>query len=125
MKKYFGVTKSKKFTKNTLRICCGYAIIIRDLSFDNIYQLLFAFDQVYYPATEAERKDFMRAFVERIEIYPEKRKDGCQIKKIVFIFPLPVDGKNVTELPLELETTVESVVCLTRRLDNELRERMN
>ena len=33
MKKHFGVMKSKKFTKNTLRICCGYAIIIRDVSF--------------------------------------------------------------------------------------------
>ena len=114
MKNHFGVMKSKKFTKNTLRICCGYAIIIRGVSFDNIYQLLLAFDQVYYSATEVEQKDFMRAFVERIEIYPEKRKDGCQIKKIVFNFPLPVDGKNVTELPLELETTVENVVCLMR-----------
>ena len=31
MKKHFGVMKSKKFTKNTLRICCGYAIIICDV----------------------------------------------------------------------------------------------
>ena len=85
------------------------------ISIDNIYQLLLAFDQVYYSATEVEQKDFMRSFVERIEIYPEKRKDGCQIKKIVFNFPLPVDGKNVTELPLELETTVECVVALERK----------
>ena len=88
------------------------------ISIDNIYQLLLAFDQVYYSATEVEQKDFMRAFVERIEIYPEKRKDGCQIRKIVFNFPIPVDGKNVAEYPLELGTTVENVVCLTRH--NEL-----
>lgn len=56
----------------------------------------------------------MRAFVERIEIYPEKRKDGCQIRKIVFNFPIPVDGKNVAEYPLELGTTVETVVLLTK-----------
>lgn len=56
----------------------------------------------------------MRTFVERIEIYPEKRKDGCQIRKIVFNFPIPVNGKNVTELPLELGTTVETVVLLSR-----------
>ena len=85
------------------------------ISIDNIYQLLLAFDQVYYSAIEVEQKDFMRAFVERIEIYPEKRKDGCQIKKIVFNFPIPVDGKNVTELPLELGTTVENVVALNKR----------
>ncbi len=85
------------------------------ISIDNIYQLLLAFNQVYYSATEMEQKEFMRAFVERIEIYPEKRKDGCQIRKIVFNFPIPVDGKNVTEYPLELGTTVESVVYLTRK----------
>ena len=85
------------------------------ISIDNIYQLLLAFDQVYYSATEVEQKDFMRAFVERIEIYPEKRKDGCQIRKIVFNFPIPVDGKNVAEYPLELGTTVEVVVGLERK----------
>ena len=85
------------------------------ISIDHIYQLLLAFDQVYYFATEVEQKDLIRAFVERIEIYPEKRKDGCQIRKIVFNFPIPVDGKNVTELPLELGTTVETIVCLNKQ----------
>ena len=51
------------------------------ISIDNIYQLLLAFDQVYYSATEVEQKDFMRAFVERIEIYPEKRKRWLSNKK--------------------------------------------
>ena len=52
----------------------------------------------------------MKAFIERIEMFPEKRKDGSWIKKIVFNFPVPVDGEEVKELPLETETTVE-VVC--------------
>lgn len=29
-------------------------------------------------------------------------------------FPVPVDGKEVKELPLETETTVEVVTCLER-----------
>ena len=87
------------------------------ISIDHIYRLLLTFDQVYNSATETEQKDFMRAFVERIEIYPEKRKDGCQIKKIVFNFPIPSDGENMRELPLKFGTTVESVVRLERRLD--------
>ena len=80
------------------------------ISGDNIYRLLLAFDEVYHSATEAEQKEFMKAFIERIEMFPEKRKDGSWIRKIVFNFPVPVDGEEVKELPLETETTVETVV---------------
>ena len=80
------------------------------ISGDNIYRLLLAFDEVYHSATEAEQKEFMKAFIERIEMFPEKRKDGSWIKKIVFNFPVPVDGEEVKELPLETETTVETVI---------------
>ena len=47
------------------------------ISGDNIYRLLLAFDEVYHSATEVEEKEFMKAFIERIDLYPEKRKDGC------------------------------------------------
>jgi site-specific DNA recombinase len=85
------------------------------ISGDNIYQLLLAFDEVYHSATEAEQKEFMRAFIEKIEIYPEKPKDGCWIKKIVFNFPVPINGGEVKELPLESETTVETVCLMSRK----------
>ena len=84
------------------------------ISGDNIYRLLLAFDEVYHSATEAEQKEFMKAFIERIEMFPEKRKDGSWIKKIVFNFPVPVDGEEVKELPLETETTVEAVCALSK-----------
>ena len=84
------------------------------ISGDNIYRLLLAFDEVYHSATEAEQKEFMKAFIERIEMFPEKRKDGSWIKKIVFNFPVPVDGEEVKELPLETETTVETVCALSK-----------
>ena len=84
------------------------------ISGDNIYQLLLAFDEVYNSATEAEQKEFMQAFIERIDMFPEKRKDGCWIKNIVFNFPVPIDGEEVKELPLEYETTVEAVAVLSR-----------
>ena len=56
----------------------------------------------------------MKAFIERIEMFPEKRKDGSWIKKIVFNFPVPVDGEEVKELPLETETTVETIALLQK-----------
>ena len=83
------------------------------ISGDNIYRLLLAFDQVYDAATEVERKEFMRAFIERIELFPEKQPDGNWIRKIIFNFPVPVNGAEVKELPLENETMVETI-CLLR-----------
>ena len=85
------------------------------ISGDNIYRLLLAFDQVYEAASEVERKEFMRAFIERIELFPEKQPDGNWIRKIIFNFPVPVNGAEVKELPLENETMVETVVLLTER----------
>lgn len=85
------------------------------ISGDNIYQLLLAFDEVYGAATEVEQKEFMRAFIERIDLYPEKQKDGNWIKNIVFNFPVPVNGKEVKELPLETEMTLETVVLLSHK----------
>ncbi|MDD7390571.1 MAG: recombinase family protein [Lachnospiraceae bacterium] len=86
------------------------------ISGDNIYRLLLAFDEVYHSATEAEQKEFMKAFIERIELFPEKQKDGNWIRKIVFAFPVPVNGKEVKELPLENETMLETV-CLLSKLN--------
>ena len=51
----------------------------------------------------------MRAFIERIELFPEKQPDGNWIRKIIFNFPVPVNGTEVKELPLENETMVEMV----------------
>ena len=84
------------------------------ISGDNIYRLLLAFDEVYGAASEVEKKEFMKAFIERIDLYPEKQKDGNWIRKIVFNFPVPVNGQEITELPLENETMVECVALLSK-----------
>lgn len=86
------------------------------ISGDNIYQLLLMFDEVYGAATEFEQKEFMRAFIERIDLYPEKQEDGNWIRNIVFNFPVPVNGQEVKELPLETGTTLETVALLTRKV---------
>lgn len=45
----------------------------------------------------------------------EKRKDGCWIKNIVFNFPVPVNGEEVKELPLENGMMLETVCLLVLR----------
>lgn len=84
------------------------------ISADNVYQLLLAFDKLYNTFTEVEQRDFMRAFIERIDIYPKKPANGCWIRNIVFNFPMPVKGQEIKSLPLESEATVETVVCLSK-----------
>lgn len=86
----------------------------KKISGDNIYQLLLMFDEVYGAATEFEQKEFMQAFIERIDLYPEKQEDGNWIRNIVFNFPVPVNGQEVKELPLETGTTLETVALLAR-----------
>lgn len=75
---------------------------------------MLAFDEVYNSATEAEQKEFMKAFIEQIELYPEKRKDVCWIKKIIFEFPVLVNGEEAKELSLENETMLECAVLMSR-----------
>ncbi len=84
------------------------------ISSDSIYQLLLAFDKLYNSFSESEQKDFMRAFIERIDIYPEKPPDGCWVRNIVFNFPVPVNGQEVKSLPLESEATLETCVLSGR-----------
>lgn len=79
------------------------------ISADNVYQLLLSFDKLYNTFTEVEQRDFMRSFIERIDIYPQKPENGCWIRNIVFNFPMPVKGKEITALPLESKATVESI----------------
>ena len=56
----------------------------------------------------------MRAFIERIDIYPEKPDNDCWIRNIVFNFPMPVKGKEIKTLPLESQSTVETVCLLSK-----------
>lgn len=57
----------------------------------------------------------MQAMLEKVEIYHEKRKDGCWVRSLTFKFPIPTQNGEVKEFPLESLTTIESVVCLTRK----------
>ena len=102
------------------------------ISADSIYEFLLHFDDIYRECTDAEKKKFMQSFVDRIELYPERRKDGNWIKNISFNFSIPVvrddeelariggiSMENSTlsnvDLPLEKLPTHETVVLLSKK----------
>ena len=101
------------------------------ISANSIYEFLLHFDEIYRECTDAEKKKFMQSFVDRIELYPERRKDGNWIKNVLFNFSIPVvreDEKlariggisleNSTlsnvDLPLEKLPTHETVALLSK-----------
>lgn len=101
------------------------------ISADSIYEFLLHFDEIYRECTDAEKKKFMQSFVDRIELYPERRKDGNWIKNILFNFSIPVvrDDEELAriggislenstlsnvDLPLEKFPTHETVCALSK-----------
>lgn len=74
---------------------------------------------------DADKKTLMNLLIEKIEIYPEKQKDGRWIKSVQFKIPLNIDGKAVdtlffddeedTENSLPTGKHVETVVLLGNR----------
>jgi len=47
---------------------------------DQLYQILLNFDKMYYKMTDFEKKQFMRDFIEEIELYPEKAGRRTHLK---------------------------------------------
>lgn len=81
---------------------------------DNVYQFLLYFDKLYDRFTDAEKKEFISSFVERVDIYEQEQPDGRFLKHIRFRFPVYFNGEETQELSWDNETTVETVVLMTR-----------
>ena len=96
-----------------------YELKKNQIDADSIYGFLGAFNEVYSECTDAEKKQFMQAFIERIDIFPERREDGNWIQNIKFQFPVPIirDGKEVARvdgISLDKEQSDEHTVTLEK-----------
>ena len=85
------------------------------ISGDNIYQFLLYFDKLYDKFSDAEKKEFLNSFIERVDIYEQEQPDGRILKHIKFRFPVYFNGKEIEELSWDNETTVETVCLLGKR----------
>ena len=96
-----------------------YELKKNQIDADSIYGFLNAFNELYAEYTDAEKKQFMQAFIERIDIFPERREDGNWIRNIRFQFPVPIlrDGKEVVRvdgISLDKEKSDEHTVTLEK-----------
>ena len=85
-----------------------YNVRQQKISGDNIYQFLLYFDKLYDKFTDAEKKEFLNSFIERVDIYEQEQPDGRFLKHIKFRFPVYFNGKEIEEMSWDNETTVES-----------------
>lgn len=85
------------------------------ISENNIYQFLLYFNEFYDRFSDAEKKEFLNSFIERVDIYEQEQPDGRFLKHIKFRFPVFYDGKETEDLSWDKDTTVETVVLMTRK----------
>lgn len=91
-----------------------YNVKQQKISGDNIYQFLLYFDKLYDKFSDAEKKEFLNSFIERVDIYEQEQPDGRFLKHIKFRFPVYFNGKEIEEMSWDNETTVETVVLLSK-----------
>ena len=104
-----GVENSIEEVKNRL-----LNIRQQKISEENVYQFLLYFDKLYDKFTDLEKKEFLNSFVEQVDIYEQEQPDGRFLKHIKFRFPVYFGDKEIQELCWDNESTVETVVLLSK-----------
>ena len=79
-----------------------------------VYEILMNFDKFYDMMTDMEKKEFMRLFVEWIEIRPEVKKGETRFRRMKLKFPVYLDGVEGDEVCLRDGEDVETVCLLSK-----------
>lgn len=82
---------------------------------DYLCKILQNFDKIYYEMTDLEKKEFMRNFIDSIEIFPERTESGRILKHIDLRFPIYYEGSEGDQIRLLNEMNVETVVLLSQK----------
>ena len=85
------------------------------LTAKEVYKNLEHFDIIYYKMTDLEKKEFIKNFIESIELYPDWKTNERIIQQINFKFPVYYDGQEGYEIRLLNEKTVETIVSIQRK----------
>ena len=79
---------------------------------NNIYKILIYFDKLYAVMDQAEKRQFVEALIDEIQIYEERKPNGQWLKSIKFKLPIIEED---FEMRLDNDTQDETVVALERR----------
>lgn len=81
---------------------------------DNVYKYLLLFGKLYDKFTDMEKKTFYNSFIKDIQIYEDDKETGQILKKIGFKLPVFYNGEEVMEICWDKQTTVETIVLMSR-----------
>lgn len=84
------------------------------LSSESVYRILACFDKLYDKFTDKEKKQFLNAFIERVDIYPERQENGGILKHIKFKFPVYYGGEMCSDFGWDEKSHGECVVLMSR-----------
>ena len=85
------------------------------ISGESIYKILLYFDRMYEKFTDLQKKEFMRSFIDEVQINPEPTEKRQILKHIKFKFPVYFNGSEVWGIGWDNESTVETVVMLSHK----------
>ena len=71
-------------------------------------------DKLYDRFTDMDKKAFMKSFLEKVNIYDAEQEDGRILRSLKFRFPVFFNGKEIYELDWDNESTIETVVLMSR-----------
>lgn len=78
---------------------------------NNIYKILIYFDKLYAVMDQAEKRQFVEALIDEIQIYEERKPNGQWLKSIKFKLPIIEED---FEMRLDNDTQDETVALLER-----------
>ena len=80
---------------------------------ESVYESLKLFDKLFNKMNDLEKKNFINTFIERIELYPDKKpRNGFLIKQVYFKFSVAYNGESVYDFWIPKATTDEAVTLL-------------
>lgn len=90
------------------------AVYGNQITGNQIYDILVHFEKMYYKMTDLEKKEFMKDFINSIELYPEKKDNESIVKQINLKFGVYYEGQETMDIRLLNEKTVECIVVVSR-----------
>ena len=78
---------------------------------NNIYKILIYFDKLYAVMDQAEKRQFVEALIDEIQIYEERKPNGQWLKSIKFKLPIIEED---FEMRLDNDTQDETVCLLSK-----------
>ena len=75
----------------------------QNISGDSIFRFLLHFDELYNKFSDIEKRNFMRSFIDYIDLYPEKQADGKWIRNIVSTFRFLYSEKTRRKFPWKMK----------------------